>query len=192
MPQTTLKLVKLYHITTSCFVLLITSLAAQDSLPVRFEENSIIPDDEMFLTDYSKDTCTLFKLDDDKAEVGKRTKFRISIPELVLDEVAVSMIGSNMGCDRDLYLMPLSPNETLKWGGCWPICPLIKSGRSGNEEKCRFECQCSGRFPTSCTYFSSQQSGIYEYVIADTPNLIRREFYCDSNTDGGGWTVRLL
>jgi len=99
----------------------------------------------MFLTDNSKDTCTLFKLDDDKAEVGKRTKFRISIPELVLDEVAVSMIGSNMGCDRDLYLMPLSPNETLKWGGCWPICPLIKSGRSGNEEKCRFECQCSGR-----------------------------------------------
>jgi len=70
----------------------------------------------MSLTQHTEDMRTLCNLKEDEAEVAQRTEFRISIPELILG--TVSMIGINMGYDHDVYLMPLTPNETLKWGWC--------------------------------------------------------------------------
>ena len=113
-----------------------------ESLPVRFEEGSIIPNNSEFLTDDSVDTCALFALGVD-VDVPKRTKFRISIPDIATDQVIVAMIGINMGCDREFYVMPLSQNDTLKWKGCWSVCPLKEIKKSEDKDSCLFECQCS-------------------------------------------------
>ncbi|KAK2140599.1 hypothetical protein LSH36_1293g00031 [Paralvinella palmiformis] len=205
----------LHQIILFCF--LIPSGYTQESLPVRFEEGSIIPYNSEFLTDDSVDTCALFALGVD-VDVPKRTKFRISIPDIATDQVIVAMIGINMGCDREFYVMPLSQNDTLKWKGCWSVCPLKEIKKFEDKDSCLFECQCSEsckeiqliRNPhsiqdstwyvckmslmytparSSCLNFSNRPSGIFKVYITDKPTVVYKDVYCDSETDGGGWTV---
>ncbi|KAK2146152.1 hypothetical protein LSH36_628g00017 [Paralvinella palmiformis] len=188
-----------------------------ESPVVSFDEVSIHPDNVEFLTDDSVDTCALFAIGVD-ADVPKRTKFRISISDIVTDQVIVAMIGINMGCDREFYVMPLSQNDTLKWKGCWSVCPLMESTRSEDKDNCLFDCQCSGscreiqliRNPNStqdsgwsvcdmslkytparfsCLNFSNRPSGIFKVYITDKPTVVYKDVYCDSETDGGGWAV---
>ena len=106
---------------------------------VRFEKSGLIPDEEEFLTDDSPDTCTSIVSDNEK--IPRMTKFRIDVPDYIINNATVTLLGSNLGCGHNLYVSRLSAAETEKWTGRWTTCPLRDTTTYEGKEKCSYECK---------------------------------------------------
>ncbi|KAK2141140.1 hypothetical protein LSH36_1154g00073 [Paralvinella palmiformis] len=104
-------------------------------LPVRFQRQSLIPDEEDFLTDDSNDTRTIFSLGDD-VQISVFSHFRIQLPPEKGHPTNVALIRTNMKCGGYPYASPLSGAETKTWTGRWSTCTLIQKTMSGDKENC--------------------------------------------------------
>ena len=116
------------------------SIPVTCQLSVRFNPNQVKPEDGQFSTE----TCTRF-VPDQNIQTEQYSTFRIDIPEERLDSVIVIVLGENIGCGYDLYVMPLTVTETANWSGLWMICPLLETtAADGLNKRCVFRCECNG------------------------------------------------
>ena len=116
------------------------SIPVTCQLSVRFNPNQVKPEDGQFSTE----TCTRF-VPDQNIQTEQYSTFRIDIPEERLDSVIVIVLGENIGCAYDLYVMPLTVTETANWSGLWVICPLLETtAADGLNKRCVFRCECNG------------------------------------------------
>ena len=113
-------------------------------MDIRFNGNGIIPTDVTFLADDLLETCTRFTLDA-RLSIPTHTQIRVHVPDSGVDELNVTLLGTNLGCGRDLYVSPLSADETEKWTGRWKMCPLLNTSLEDGKESCFYRCPCSGR-----------------------------------------------
>ena len=54
------------------------------------------------------------------------------------------MTGSNLGCGRSLFVIPLTRPQTLDWTGIWRTCDLTSKYERGDKDLCHFLCHCLG------------------------------------------------
>jgi hypothetical protein len=74
----------------------------------------------------------------------KITKFRVQIPESDVNEVNITLRGTDLGCGKNLYVTPLRAAEAEKWTGKWSTCPVLDISVQGGQEVCKYNCQCEG------------------------------------------------
>jgi len=107
-------------------------------LSVRFNPNQMMPENGMI----SNETCTRF-VADQNMQKEQYSSFRIDIPVEKLDFINVTVLGENITCGYDLYVMPLNTAETTTWKGIWVTCPLLQTTTAtGMNKRCVFRCQC--------------------------------------------------
>ncbi|KAK2139661.1 hypothetical protein LSH36_1664g00000 [Paralvinella palmiformis] len=70
----------------------------------------------MFLVDDYIETCSTF-VPDYGLSVPRYTQVRVQVPDEVVDDVNVTLIGTNLGCGNNRYVSPLSTVEIRKWTG---------------------------------------------------------------------------
>ncbi|KAK2142427.1 hypothetical protein LSH36_956g00000, partial [Paralvinella palmiformis] len=121
----------------------ILSNIADGHLHARFEENGITIDREEYLVDDSTQTCAAFTINN-ATLVPKPTNLRIQVPPDVVNNLTVTLIGTDLDCDHGFYVTPLSAAETDKWIGRWSRCSLSDTFSYEGKEGCVFQCQCSG------------------------------------------------
>ncbi len=51
---------------------------------------------------------------DARLSIPTHTQIRVHVPDAGVDELNVTLLGTNLGCGRDLYVSPLSADETEK------------------------------------------------------------------------------
>jgi hypothetical protein len=112
-------------------------------LRIHFHDSGIKPDKEEFITDNSPRTCATFNNSDD-TNSPRYTNFRIQVAHHKIDYANVTLIGTNLGCGHNLYVMPLSTAETEKWTGRWTTCPVTEETTYKGKERCSYSCQCRG------------------------------------------------
>jgi hypothetical protein len=89
----------------------------------------------------SNETCTRF-VADQNMQKEQYSSFRIDIPVEKLDFINVTVLGKNITCGYDLYVMPLNIAETTTWKGIWVTCPLLQTTTAtGMNKRCVFRCQ---------------------------------------------------
>jgi hypothetical protein len=110
---------------------------------VCFDEKGIFPDNVTFLADGNPDTCHTFTVDDEVC-VPKYSHLKVQIAVVVVDNVNVTLMGTNLGCGYNLYVTPLSLAETEKWTGQWSTCRLFETSIDGGTQNCFYQCKCSG------------------------------------------------
>ncbi|KAK2146038.1 hypothetical protein LSH36_638g01004 [Paralvinella palmiformis] len=188
-------------------------------LSVRSDYLSIIPDEERYLTDESPQTCASFNISSE-VNTPRYTQFRVQLDDdQFIEQVTVTLIGTNLGCGHGLYVSPLSATETSTWTGLWMTCQLENRSSYEDKQMCFYECPCLASckeiqimkypkvimdspwtlchmcitYPTVINQCSDvTSSGIYKVNIKDTSVCMYRDIYCDMETDGGGWTVLMV
>ena len=73
------------------------------------------------MVDDSIETCSSFE-PDDWLSIPRHTQARVQIPYEVVDDVNVTLIGTNLDCGHNLCVSPLSTAETKKWTDRWTSC----------------------------------------------------------------------
>ena len=111
-------------------------------MSVRFDEKGLKPDEERFMFDFFRDTCASFTVQEGRT-TPQYTCFRVSVSDLKTDELDVILSGSRLGCGHNLYVSPLSVNETGDWMGRWRTCHLKDVVKFGEKETCTYQCLCS-------------------------------------------------
>jgi hypothetical protein len=75
---------------------------------------------------------------------SKITKFRVQIPDEGIDEVNITLRGTNLGCGENLYVTPLNAAEAGKWTGRWSSCSVVESSVKDGLDICSYRCRCKG------------------------------------------------
>jgi hypothetical protein len=111
-------------------------------LSIRFDQNSLVPDDVTLLTNIMSANCATFQHNDQARP--KITKFRVQIPDTNVNEVKITLCGTDLGCDTNLYVTLLIAAETEKWTGKWSNCPIVATSSYFGQDTCTYKCQCEG------------------------------------------------
>jgi len=114
-------------------------------LVVHIENVGLVPERRELLTDEFVDTCAAFNNENCGVAIPRHTQFRIEVADDINDYASVTLIGTNLGCGHNLYVSPLSAEETEKWNGRWTTCLLKEALMYESNEKCLYECQCRER-----------------------------------------------
>ncbi|KAK2139357.1 hypothetical protein LSH36_1845g00036 [Paralvinella palmiformis] len=109
-----------------------------------FDEKGLLPNNEILLVDDYIETCSTF-VPDDGLSIPRYTQVRVQVPEEVVDEVNVTLIGTHLGCGHNLYVSPLSIVEIRKWTGRWKTCHLLDVSVDHDQESCFYRCKCLGK-----------------------------------------------
>ncbi|KAK2144352.1 hypothetical protein LSH36_765g00005 [Paralvinella palmiformis] len=118
---------------------IVLPVLSSGQLAVRFDPNHIFPENGKIYTD----RCTQF-VGDQTVHTEQYSTFRLEVPETKVDLVTVTLLGENIACGYDLYVMPLTASQKLKWSGIWIVCPLLKTALIAGRNRCTFGCQCKG------------------------------------------------
>ena len=113
---------------------------------IRFRQgnNYINPVNLSFLRNDNNDTCTTFEADV-RTEVSQLTTFRVRSYDEQAEYINVTLVGRNLSCANNLYVIPLTAAQTKHWTGIWTTCPLLTTSVEGRLESCTFNCHCLGR-----------------------------------------------
>ncbi|KAK2138639.1 hypothetical protein LSH36_2688g00000 [Paralvinella palmiformis] len=95
----------------------------------------------MLLVDDYIETCSTF-VPDDGLSIPRYTQVRVQLPEEIVDEVNVTLIGTHLGCGHNLYVSPLSTFEIRKWTGRRTTCQLLDVSVDHDQESCFNRCKC--------------------------------------------------
>ncbi|KAK2166435.1 hypothetical protein LSH36_39g10000 [Paralvinella palmiformis] len=95
----------------------------------------------MLLVDNYIETCSTF-VPDDGLSIPRYTQVRVQVPEEVVDEVNVTLIGTHLGCGHNLYVSPLSTFDLRKWTGRWTTCYLMDVAVDHDKDTCFYRCHC--------------------------------------------------
>ncbi|KAK2139355.1 hypothetical protein LSH36_1845g00013 [Paralvinella palmiformis] len=96
------------------------------------------------MVDDSIETCSSFE-PDDWLSIPRHTQVRVQIPYEVVDDVNVTLIGTNLDCGHNLCVSPLSTAETKKWTDRWTTCHLLDVSVDHDKESCFYRCKCLGK-----------------------------------------------
>lgn len=110
---------------------------------MRQGEGYITPNDTTFLTDNSAETCTIFQADE-HSDIPQYTTFRVVVLDEKVEYLNFTLLGVNLTCSGNLFVMPLTVQQTINWSGIWATCHLIDSGVENLSERCIFSCRCLG------------------------------------------------
>ncbi|KAK2165147.1 hypothetical protein LSH36_54g05000 [Paralvinella palmiformis] len=130
-------------------------------MSLRFQETSIIPDEEFHLIDVSRTSCASFNVN--RPSTGKPwfVNFRIKFSNRE-NGIKVNLTGTNLRCGDMLNVMPISNDQTQKWTGQFSRCPLLDTITDDGKERCSFDCQCLERCEEiqvlRMPYFTSETS----------------------------------
>ena len=105
--------------------------------------NYINPVNLSFLRDDNRETCTTFEADG-RLETRQLTTFRVRSYDQRAEYINVTLVGQNLSCSDNLYVMPLTAAQTKHWTGIWITCPLLTTSVEGRFESCTFNCRCLG------------------------------------------------
>ncbi|KAK2139347.1 hypothetical protein LSH36_1849g00001 [Paralvinella palmiformis] len=113
-------------------------------LSLRFGDNKLLPQNVDYLTDDSPDTCAIFSFNKETPHI-RDTIFRVELTEDNTDMINVTLIGSNLQCGHNLYVVPITEPEKASWKGIWIACSFVETSIDEKGEKCLHQCHCSGR-----------------------------------------------
>ena len=108
------------------------------SLLVLVDKRGLQIDDTKHISDNSTDTCATFLA----SKLQHTQVFKESYCNA--DRMAVTVVGRNMKCDEDLYVVGLTVTDVNKPLNRWKTCKHIwQATNDDNTEWCSYECDCS-------------------------------------------------
>jgi len=129
-------------------------------LLARFDEGGTTAANRSLLLDGYQDTCTTFTV----ANISSLPRYTKILLEEGFDywqQKSITLTGINLGCDRNLFVSPLSEADIRKEVGRWKKCLLVETAMNESLESCLFRCNCSG----SC---SSIQILKMPFIVSDS------------------------
>lgn len=109
---------------------------------MRFHPDYVIQNDAN-LTDASPQTCMTFHNETELSRPEK-TVLRLKTLTTLRDNVNVTLTGKRLGCGYNLFLVPITKQETDTWSGIWFACNVLETSKDEDQEKCIFMCPCRG------------------------------------------------
>ena len=137
-------------------------------LYIRFEDRSLRSTNLEALTDNTSDTCTTFQRINN-ISISYYTQFRVQKFAGQISDINVTIIGRQLGCGYNLYITPLTVEQSNTWQGIWTPCTLLETGSDDSKELCSYWCKSPG-------YWKELQV----LKVARRPEELNWEF-CDIN-----------
>ncbi len=132
------------------------------------------PSDAARITDNSIDTCSDFATDS-----PQYTQMFLQ-SNCSKDQMSVTLVGQDMKCDSNIYVVGLKGADVGKTLNKWKICKLRwQTTTSESVDWCFYECHCDGgceqimllRWPKSLTDNSWRLCEIYQHCKGQQPEL---------------------
>ena len=109
---------------------------------IRFNPKVVIQEHDNLTDDYIE-TCISFDANQETME-KKDITFRFPVTADQLENINVTLIGTKLGCGRNMFVIPLTKPQTVLWTGIWRTCSLFEKFEIEGKESCTFHCPCLG------------------------------------------------
>jgi hypothetical protein len=76
--------------------------------------------------------------------ISHYTQFRVQKFAGQISDINVTIIGRQLGCGYNLYITPLTVEQSNTWQGIWTSCTLLETGSDDSKELCSYWCKSPG------------------------------------------------